>query len=499
MRNFIFYFILSLLCVSCNDDVVLSVNDLKDQVNETVTQEGMQRVVASSPDEIKYLISQMGDGTKAHSRSLSSINYSENEDPFVSLIEANRRKVMESLTKEQLDSILNDEDELEFCPADSVIADIQFAMLLNADREIQVGDNVYKYLPNGVAFTCSENANELKTVESITSNILVTQANEGVLTTLPNNINFLPVRYEVVADDNTGVGSFINEDEDPNSRGNGTEIEFSGIALENGVKIPLCDIRDINYESKGDGNWLHRTWSGLWGKNVVAIKKFNSHKKLNLNFYDQNYLVYANIGTKLKMQKKVCGIWWNIKADEMVQGWETVTIKYKMPTPIIEQVKNPFNGKNDYPTYMWNPFPYGKDNQVLLNIPFVDYNFTTSDLNKAFKAGLKLAWSRVSKEIKNLINNDQSRAGLMSFNNKDSYVIYGPFSKTKTNAKSMESKFYTKWLPGTYEFGFSIGSALKLVKASISGNDGVELYRGIVYGAIKYKGKWVAARITKDR
>lgn len=86
----------------------------------------------------------------------------------------------------------------------------------------------------------------------------------------------------------------------------------------------------------------------------------------------------------------------------------------------------------------------------------------------------------------------------MSFNNRDIYVIYGPYSESHTKKKSIEKKFYAKWLPGTYQFGFSWGSSIKLTKVKFSGNDGVELYRGRVFGAIKYKGKWLAARITKN-
>lgn len=217
-----------------------------------------------------------------------------------------------------------------------------------------------------------------------------------------------------------------------------------------------------------------------------------------MNFYDQNYIVYANIGTELKMQKKVCGIWWNIKADAMVQGWETVTVKYTMPTPMLPQFTNPINNKNEYPVYAWNPFPYGKENVLLFTIPFVNYDFTTKDLSNAFNAGIKFAWKNASNIVKNMINNDQKRAGLMSFKDRETYLVYGPYSESRTNKKSMETKLYAKWFPGTYEFGFSAGSTIKLSKIAISGNDGVELYRGRVFGAIKYKGKWLAARITKS-
>lgn len=142
--------------------------DQNPQRLERDLQAGMQRIVASSPAEIELLIAQIGDGSTPRTRTLASTSFSNNEEPFVSLVEANRIKVMESLTPLQLDSIDNDEDELEFCPADSVIADIQFAQLLNAEREIQVGQTVYKYMPNGVAYTDEANAEDLKTIETVT-------------------------------------------------------------------------------------------------------------------------------------------------------------------------------------------------------------------------------------------------------------------------------------------------------------------------------------------
>lgn len=493
---------------SCQDNMILPDKEQNPQETVSDTQAGMQRIVASSPDEIERLIAQMGEDSKSLTRALSSATLSNNEEAFVSLTEANRNKALESLTQLQLDSIANDEDELEICPVDSVIADIQFAQLLNADREIQVGQTVYKYLSNGVAYTDAAYAAELKTVETITANIQVTPENEGTTMIVSPNVYFRPVQYQLLqfsdelAEDGDGGYTSDSSKSGSNSRstrGNtiGTSTS-SGITLSNGVKIPLSDIRDINYYDKGDGNWLHRAWTGIWGRNVVAIKKFNKNRKLTLNFYDQNYIVYANIGTKLKMQKKVCGIWWNIKADEMVQGWETVTIKYTMPNPTLPKFVNPFDHKIEYPTHAWNPFPYGKDNVLLLTIPFVNYEFTTNDLNKAFNAGLNFAWNKATGIVKQLIKNDKNRAGLMSFNNRDIYVIYGPYSEGHNKKKSIEKKFYAKWLPGTYQFGFSWGSSIRLTNVKFSGNDGVELYRGRVFGAIKYKGKWLAARITKN-
>lgn len=141
------------ILTACQDNVIQPEQENIPAENPQNVQEGMQRIVASSPEEIELLIAQMGDGIQPASRAVSSATLSNNEEAFVSLVEANRQKVIASLTPIQLDSIANDEEELEFCPSDSVIADIQFAQLLNADREIQVGQTVYKYVPNGVAYT----------------------------------------------------------------------------------------------------------------------------------------------------------------------------------------------------------------------------------------------------------------------------------------------------------------------------------------------------------
>lgn len=511
MKKFIFLLAGVAILTACQDNVIQPEQENIPAENPQNVQEGMQRIVASSPEEIELLIAQMGDGIQPASRAVSSATLSNNEEAFVSLVEANRQKVIASLTPIQLDSIANDEEELEFCPSDSVIADIQFAQLLNADREIQVEQTVYKYVPNGVAYTDVSHAADLRSIESVTSTIQVTPENEGQPMRVASNVDFRPIQYQLVQFEDrlvdgggggyTGGGSTGGNSSGGGSSNGGNTTGTSssnGITLSNGTVIPMNDIRDINYYDKGDGNWLHRTWTGIWGRNVVAIKKFNKKKKLTMNFYDQNYIVYANIGPKLKMQKKVCGIWWNIKAQEMVQGWETVTIKYTMPQPSLPKFTNPFNNKNEYPTHAWNPFPYGKNNVLLFTIPYVNYDFTTNDLNKAFNAGLNFAWNKATGMVKGLINNDKSRAGLMAFNNKDTYVIYGPYSEGHTKKKSVETKFYAKWFPGTYEFGFSLGSSIKLVKVAFSGNDGVELYRGVVFGAIKYDGKWLAARITKN-
>ncbi len=506
MKQIVFLFTGITLLTACQDNISQLEQEIVVTEKSQDIQDGMQRIIASSPEEIELLIAKLGDGTQPTSRAVSSATLSNNKTEFVSLVESNRQKFMSSLTPIQLDSIANDEDELEFCLADSVIADIQFAQLLNADREIQVGQIVYKYVPNGVAYTDVSHAADLKAIESVTSDIKVTPENEGQTMRVTSNVDFKPIQYQLIQFEDNSVdvggcsGGSTGGDSSSDgyaSGGNTTGTSSSkGIKLSDGTTIPMSDIRDINYYDKGDGNWFHRTWTGIWGRNVVAIKNFDSKRKLTMNFYDQNYIVYANIGTKLKMQKKVCGIWWNIKAQEMVQGWETVTVKYTIPQPIQSNTFT-YAGMTAPTVTTYHPFPFSNENVLIFHIPFIDYDFTTKDLNKAFNAAAQKAFNAASQWAKQK-GQSADKIGLTCFNNKDAYIIHGPFSSGVKNKKSMESKFHAKWFPGTCEFQFSIGSTVNLKNIKFSTNDGVELYRGIVFGAIKYDGKWLGARITKD-
>ena len=471
-------------------------------------QKGQARMVVSSPLEIACRIADMGDNENpaALTRTLVDATYSDSEEPFVSLIEANRLKVMASLTPEQLDSINNDEDELEFCPADSVIADIQFAMLLNSDREIQVGEFIYKYLPNGVAYVHEKYADELKNIEAVTRPIKVTSVNVGQPMRATQNTNFIPIDYMAL----TIEDEFFHQDDciyehDPNeppgnSRGGDDTSPLppapSGLRLSNGITIPAANIREIGESDSGDANWFQGAWNGLWGKHVVALNKFEKKRQLNLNFYDQNYFIYANIGTKLKMQKKVCGIWWNVKAPEMEQGWDAVCVEYELPKPIQPDMFT-YPGMSNPTVHTKHNFPFTNEECILLKIPLIDYNFTIKDLNKAFNTALNKALDLASNEVKKLVKQEKKPVGLIIMEDQKSYIIYGPYSQHVRDKRSVESKFYIRWFPGEWEFGFSYGaSGLELKRIKIDRNDGVSLFTGRVYGAIKYNGKWLAARIS---
>lgn len=139
-----FLFLLPILLAGCSNELIQP--DASVVTEDKPKAEGMQRVKVYSRDQLRSLVESM-DETKVRSRSdYGSYLFTENEELFVSLAEANKQKVYSQLTAAQLREIENDPDGLEFEPSDEIIADMRFAQLLNADREIQIGDTVYRYI-----------------------------------------------------------------------------------------------------------------------------------------------------------------------------------------------------------------------------------------------------------------------------------------------------------------------------------------------------------------
>lgn len=480
---------------SCTEQDILNDEPIQKQQSSDSKDEVLPRLVFSSKDELKEVLNQLNEGVSLaslHTRAIAAEQLPVvSEQKFQSLLEVNKQKCFARLGIAQLDSIRNDEEELEYCPEDSVIADMQFAQLVNKAREIQVGETVYKYLDNGVAYTQAENVKELNGIERKAELITIDPEAEPKEVALTSNVKFVAMPYkQVVAEEDTQAT---------------TRAMGEGLSLKNGVYLPASSIRDVNYNSKGDGNWFHRKWNGIWGRNIVAINKFSKRRKLTMNFYDQNYIIYANIGTHVKMQKKVCGIWWNIKAQEIRQGWTAIELQYTFPSPIIDKMptnpyRKPATYKPELPAFMKHNFPFQDGEALLLHVPFTSYDLTTGNINQAFKAGLNLAKNMASSGIKKVINKTKSsQVGLFTVNNDVIYTVTGADEKSGTRKKSLETKFYSRWFPGTYTIGFSVGDGVNVKGVSLDGGKSTKLNRGVVYGAIKYDNRWLGARITKDK
>ena len=129
-----------------------------------------------------------------------------------------------------------------------------------------------------------------------------------------------------------------------------------------------------------------------------------------------------------------------------------------------------------------------------------NYDFTGKDVNKVYNSLLKSAISSSANMVKSLIGTNDDKAGLMTFCDKSLSVMAGPKYINKTYVRTVQKDFYAKTFPGTFVIGFKVGGdGLKFNGVELDLNDRVDLDRCSVYGAIKYKGRWLGARIIKDR
>ena len=79
------------------------------------------------------------------------------------------------------------------------------------------------------------------------------------------------------------------------------------------------------------------------------------------------------------------------------------------------------------------------------------------------------------------------------------YVVTGANEDGDNNIRTFTNNFYEKWFSGNYEVGISYNGGWSLKNVSIDGGKSTKLSSCVVYGAVKYNGRWLAARITKSK
>lgn len=184
MKHFFLILFGAMLLCSCQDRGIES--ELKPSPCQNQEENSPAFLVFSSREELAEAISNLRSGKHydaTRASNMSTVNTDKENNggsgtmQFLSLPDANKLKYMAKLSQAQIDSINIDEDSLEFCMSDSIIADDAFAKLLNATREIEVDDTVYKYYGNGVAFSEHSKAKQLNDIDAEVSKITVDDNN----------------------------------------------------------------------------------------------------------------------------------------------------------------------------------------------------------------------------------------------------------------------------------------------------------------------------------
>lgn len=157
------------------------------------------------------------------------------------------------------------------------------------------------------------------------------------------------------------------------------------------------------------------------------------------------------------------------------------------------------NQGNEFPVIMRCDFPFKNGQDILFNIPLINYDVKIKDVNKLLQSGLEIAMDRGSYILRQMMNKtNQNQKGIYSVDDKWILSIIGADEDVKTNAKTFEKKFYSKWGSFTVDFGYAIGGGISFKGIDMKKADEANLGRAVVYAAVKYGGEWKACRITKE-
>ena len=463
---------------SCNNDDLSDVN--RENTFTHASPNPSTRLKFDSPNEIENLIKQMEetDGNLKMTKATSD---------FLSLNDYLKKITLDTLSPDELAII--EKEGLVFEPEDEIIADPYFCELLNSKREIEVDGQIYKYVKDGIFRCDAADAELLNEIDE--GNLQIPNGIYEEFTTIKGSLEF------VSRDFSTTTETAQTKAQSGSSRGD--------LKLKDGTIINQSDIRDMKYDTKkGDAGWLQKKMSSAFGKNTVVEVNYDKRHRMKLRMYEQNYGIYKAIGMTVRMQKRRLRIWWRTKAEEFRLGWKNLELSHKFgsnPIPLIP-VTDKYTGKESLriPEYITTTFPFSNTETVLFTIPFGSYkDITTGDVNKLFNSAMNLVASRLKQEFKNI-----SQGAYSTDIRPEKAIVYTLIpqqEKIERNTGREVVHFYFEPFAGEFKIGISINSntgvpSIKKIKMQPDGNG--DIHRGEVYAAVKYDGKWKAARVYTD-
>ncbi len=516
MKRFYVFAVIASLFLSCSVDEYGSLETEDDVV------EAKPSVKVLSFESVAELNSVLDRLKAADTRDLRDIPLTRSveqvldDEGFVSLRQDLINKGLQEFSDEELLEIEN--EGLEYEPEDSLILDPYLCVVLNDEREVIVGTTAYRFVKEGVIECESDKMADLSSIErELREDIDLNALEEGESVTIEGG-RFTKVKYEkeIEVNDDAIVAPSESSDRElqlvqqPSRDENEEktpEIKPVGntLVLKDGTVIKADKINTVKYlQDESEASKFQRFISSKFGTNVVANNYYDSKHRMRLRMYSKDYIICRSVGFLVRMQKKKFGIWWRIKADEFRYGWSAIECKY-------DYSKSPFQGslpststgssQSKYPDFMLKKFPFQKEDVVLFHIDLINYDFTTGDMNKVFNAGIEMVKDKIQGLVssKNTGQYKDASRGLFTVDKDDLtvYVTYpqGEDVDYRSGREKVEWDF--RWFSGTFVIGFSTNmvNSFNLSNLDIAPLNNVEITRGCVYCATKYKGEWRACVI----
>lgn len=420
---------------------------------------------------------------------------------FVSLRQSLIDQGLRSFTDEELAMI--QAEGLIYEPEDSLIKDPYLISVLNQDREIKIGQKIYRFIPKGVLVY------EASSGDSVFVPEITYPIEHGKTYPINDNSSLIGIDYgNTMYDDGSGPdkpqefyddvigGGYRPPVNDDNDNSDPVVKRSRDINLMDGINIPSYDIRRVSFvngKGEDDSNWLDKFGACLFGSNIVAVNHFDDRHRMRLNMYAQDYIICHSVGMKVRMQKRVLGIWWRKKAEEFRYGWSNIECKYtfKNPAPLIPDTT---------PHVLSKSQGYKRDSGVdLFYVPSNLYNTKSGYIEDVLNEGMADMEDIIKKwgdYKKGFDNNAQSIYTIVT--DEDGMhvlVVYPQGEETAYNTGKEKVVWGYDWFRGRYTFASLYDTEWKFESLDLTPNKEIEILRGRIYAAVKYNGKWKACII----
>ena len=409
---------------------------------------------------------------------IASTKATYHENGFVSLWDSKRAEVLSSLTDEELS--FAESNGLYYEPEDDIIPDPVFAKILNPQREVKVNGLVYRYVSNGVIVY--DQHSDMDIIDSFSPKEY-DQLQEKEEIEIGNGIRFIRLLYQVPIDCDTLLTKAPVLE---------PGLYSDRLVLQDGVSIPISDVRAISYSSEGDANWLQRNISSIFGTSVVATNYFDSNHRMKLRTFSQDFVVYTTVGMTVRMQQKSLGIWWRKKAQEFRYGWTSVECYYtykgpSFPSGVDFQKKSVL--AHEFTNYYEKPL-------ILFSVPIIDYSVTNKNVSSLFKSLLQKNQTRINAWLNN--NPDYSN-NPYSFFSADKALSYSMIYPQYEDRATDDGREQVNWdLRPHFSIGLKIGGGeVTPFFRPEADPEKIEIRRGDIYAAVKYDNKWKACVISR--
>jgi hypothetical protein len=416
--------------------------------------------------------------------------------------------VVNSLESNGFESLLNQTKKLQYhnngtinlidgnIEDDKLIGDDRLAMLLNNNREIVVGNVVYKYEAEVVYFSSLPTNNikqKINLNKGFATGNIDNLENEKVHT-IGSNLKLFKYNYlQGIAYENS----------------NANHAKSNNQLVNNPYNLESCNYDDSGFFKK------------IFGSSEVCIQNINETKRIRTKFSNQNYFFFKSTYAKLKSQKKTKIGWW--KKDNFCDFLElgrTIVLKYPIEYPSIQTYGKTFLVKNNSTNTIIDSdgkivnTTFNTTQDVFDNFPFDSSSFNfeiyyyvssykpnPQEINKLISDALQGLLTSLGKSYDNLFGPTNNTNVGITLDTPDGIYVTEYNAKTKHYGVSKIERFYDK-----NNFEISYKSSVenffenlirKIGDGLLSNKKQPEVILLDVYGIGSYQGNIYGSRIIK--